>query len=63
MLEQVVYENTEVFQSARDRAKFLCGLSTPVMIRKRLTRHDAFGICNQIPFPQVLQQVTENQES
>lgn len=63
MLEQIVHENTEVFHSARDRAKFLCGLSTPLMIRKRLTRHPAFGICHQIPFPQVLQQVTENDES
>ncbi|MEO1614711.1 MAG: ATP-dependent DNA helicase RecQ [Planctomycetota bacterium] len=45
------------FTTARQRARFLCGLSSPKMIRARLTRHGAFGVCEQIPFTDVLRQV------
>ena len=63
ILEEVIRKYPDEFDSARDRAKFLCGLSTPVMIRKRLTKHAAFGICHRIPFHQVLQQVMTSPDS
>ena len=56
-LEDVVEEYPNEMRFHRDRAKFLCGLSSPQMIRKRLTRHPAFGICNEIAFPDVLHQL------
>ena len=58
-LEDVVEEYPNEMRFHRDRAKFLCGLSSPQMIRKRLTRHPAFGICNEIAFPDVLHQLEE----
>lgn len=57
LLAEIVQRYPDLFDTARDRAKFLCGLSTPTMIRKRLTQHPAFGVCNAIPFPHVLRQV------
>jgi len=57
LLAEIIHQHPEIFHASRDRAKFLCGLSTPMMIRKRLTRHPAFGVCHEIPFPLVLQQV------
>lgn len=42
------------FHEARDQARFLCGLTSPAMIRAKLTRHESFGICNSIPYPEVL---------
>ncbi len=38
----------------RDRARFLCGLSSPGFFRSRLSRDASFGICNGVPYPLVL---------
>lgn len=43
--------------TARQRARFLCGLSSPKMVRSRLSRHASFGVCEHIPFEDVLRQV------
>ncbi|MCC9600132.1 RecQ family ATP-dependent DNA helicase [Stieleria sp. JC731] len=56
-LEQVVNEYPDHFTTARQRARFLCGLSSPKMVRSRLSRHASFGVCEQIPFEDVLKQV------
>ncbi|MEM6468294.1 MAG: ATP-dependent DNA helicase RecQ [Planctomycetota bacterium] len=45
------------FTDVRQKARFLCGLSSPKLVRARLTRHDAFGVCEQIPYADVLQQL------
>tara|TARA_R110002049_G_scaffold27321_2_gene94149 strand:+ start:315427 stop:317361 length:1935 start_codon:yes stop_codon:yes gene_type:complete len=45
------------FTSARDRARFLCGLSSPKFIRAKLTRDPSFGVCDRIPFADVLRQM------
>lgn len=47
------------FTSARDRARFLCGLSSPRFVRARLSRDPSFGLCDRIPFAEVLKQVGE----
>ncbi len=49
------------FNSSRERARFLCGLSSPRMIRARLSRHPSFGVCDPIPFEVVLGQVGTEQ--
>ncbi|WP_442509053.1 RecQ family ATP-dependent DNA helicase [Novipirellula sp. SH528] len=43
--------------TARQRARFLCGLSTPAMFRSRMTREDHFGVCSEMPFADVLRAV------
>ncbi|MGV3486185.1 MAG: helicase-related protein, partial [Planctomycetaceae bacterium] len=39
----------------RDRARFLCGLSSPGLVRSRLSRDSSFGICDSVPYPVVLE--------
>ncbi|MCO8123993.1 RecQ family ATP-dependent DNA helicase [Stieleria sp. TO1_6] len=56
-LDQVCREYPDHFTTARQRARFLCGLSSPKMVRSRLSRHPSFGVCEQIPFEDVLRQV------
>ncbi len=57
VLEQVVRDYPDRFVTARDRARFLCGLSSPGFIRSKLTRHASYGVCGGIPFAEVLSQV------
>lgn len=56
-LDEVCSEYPDHFTTARQRARFLCGLSSPKMVRSRLSRHASFGVCQQIPFEDVLRQV------
>ena len=57
IIETLSAEYPDHFATARDRARFLCGLSSPAMIRAKLTRHNSYGVCNSVPFPDVLAQV------
>lgn len=41
----------------RPLARFLCGISSPAVTRERLTRHDAFGLLEGVPFSKVLEQM------
>jgi ATP-dependent DNA helicase RecQ len=43
--------------SVRQTAKFLCGISAPQTIRKRLTKNDYFGCCTHLPFEFVYSQL------
>jgi ATP-dependent DNA helicase RecQ len=47
-------EYPEHLQDARQQARFLCGLSSPKLIRARLTQQPMYGCCSRIPFDQVL---------
>ncbi len=42
----------------RDKARFLCGLTSPGMVRARLSRHEHFGICAEVPYATVLAAVS-----
>jgi ATP-dependent DNA helicase RecQ len=57
-LKQLVREMGDLFEEPRVRAKFLCGLSTPSLSRKRMTRHPLFGCCASVPFRDVLAAVS-----
>lgn len=57
-LKQLVREIEDLFDEPRVRAKFLCGLSTPSLSRKRMTRHPLFGCCASVPFRDVLDAVS-----
>lgn len=61
-IEALAAEFPDRFTTARDRARFLCGLSTPGFVRSRLTRHASFGVCDRIPFAAVLRQVGGSSE-
>ena len=57
VIEELAREYPDRFITGRDRARFLCGLSSPGLIRARLTRHPSFGVCARVPFADVLSQV------
>ncbi len=40
--------------TSRQLARFLCGMASPAATRARLTRNDAFGLLNDLPFADVL---------
>ncbi|QEG38712.1 RecQ family ATP-dependent DNA helicase [Roseimaritima ulvae] len=48
----------DLLDTPRAQARFLCGLSSPVFVSKRLTREPHFGVCNHIPFETVLNALT-----
>jgi len=48
-------EGHAALRSARPLARFLCGIPSPATTRDRLTRHDAFGILEDVPFLKVLE--------
>jgi ATP-dependent DNA helicase RecQ len=59
IIDEVVKEYPDHFRSARDKARFLCGLSSPRFVRAKLTRHSGYGICDRVPFADVLEQVSD----
>ena len=54
VIDELSAEYPDRFTTARDKARFLCGLSSPGFVRARLTRHESYGICHRIPFATVL---------
>jgi ATP-dependent DNA helicase RecQ len=56
-IDRLAHEYPDHFVTARDRARFLCGLSTPRLVRAKLTRDPNFGICETVPFANVLAEV------
>ncbi|MBE2205315.1 MAG: hypothetical protein IAE94_13360, partial [Chthoniobacterales bacterium] len=51
-------EQHAALRSPRPLARFLCGIRSPATLRDRLTRHDAFGLLEDMPFRSVLDQLT-----
>jgi len=47
-------EHRGALGDARQRARFLCGISSPAQTRARLTRHPLFGAAEDRPFADVL---------
>jgi ATP-dependent DNA helicase RecQ len=56
-MEELSRQYPDRFTTARERARFLCGLSSPGLVRARLTRHASYGVCAMVPFADVLRQV------
>lgn len=57
-LQQLILKYPEHLKEVRQQAKFLCGLSSPRMIRARLTREPLYGCCSAIPFDQILEELS-----
>ncbi len=53
-IETLAKRYPEQFSTPRDQARFLCGMSSPGISRRRLSREPAFGCCSDIPFELVL---------
>ncbi len=51
-------EGHAALRGDRALARFLCGISSPAATRDRLTRHDVFGMLEEVPFQEVLAQVS-----
>ncbi|GAA5484567.1 RecQ family ATP-dependent DNA helicase [Haloferula sargassicola] len=55
LIQALRREGHAALKSPRQLARFLCGISSPAAGRARLTRHDAFGLLEQVPFEHVLE--------
>ena len=53
-LQILIQESHPSLQSARQLARFLCGLRSPAAARARLFNHRAFGLFEEVPFLDVL---------
>ena len=56
-IQELKRESHAALRGCRPLARFLCGISSPATTRDRLTRHDAFGLLEGIPFDKVLAQI------
>jgi len=54
VIDQLTREYPDRFTTAREKARFLCGLSSPGLVRARLTRHASYGVCERVPFAKVM---------
>ena len=59
LIQALREERHAALRSARQLARFLCGISSPAAQRERLTRHNAFGLLEQVPFAEVLDMAGE----
>jgi len=53
-LGQLCMDNPEALATSRQQARFLCGLSSPRLIRAKLLRHPLYGRAEQAGFAEVL---------
>jgi ATP-dependent DNA helicase RecQ len=54
-LESLALEHPQALGHPRQRARFLCGLSSPAQTKAKLTRHALFGSLEGMPFLRVLE--------
>ncbi len=54
LIQALRKEGHAALRGPRPLARFLCGISSPATMRDRLTRHDAFGHLEGVPFLKVL---------
>lgn len=54
-IARIVDEHPDLLSDPRAQARFLCGLSSPKFVSKRLTRDPHYGVCNHVPFARVLE--------
>jgi ATP-dependent DNA helicase RecQ len=59
--EEVRRAHAEALDEPRAFARFVTGLSSPGLVRQRLTRDSLFGCLAHIPFPEILQRARETE--
>lgn len=55
-IQSLIEEGHAALRAPRQMARFLCGITSPATSRDRLSRHDLFGLLEDYPFQQVLEQ-------
>jgi ATP-dependent DNA helicase RecQ len=58
VMQSLIAERRAALRTARQLARFLCGIGSPATSRERLQRHEYFGHLAQVPFPDVLLHVS-----
>jgi ATP-dependent DNA helicase RecQ len=53
-LRGLVDEGHEALATPRQRARFLCGITSPATTKAKLRKHPLFGACEAVPFSEVL---------
>jgi len=56
-LEQLAAKSDRALRTPRQRARFLCGITSPATTRAKLTKDTLFGECEGVPFRKVLTMV------
>ncbi|MCP4077003.1 MAG: RecQ family ATP-dependent DNA helicase [Gammaproteobacteria bacterium] len=56
-VEQLAKKQSDIFTNPNQLTRFLCGISSPLLSRHKLTKHELFGITESSPFADVLQKV------
>ena len=56
-VKSLVSQHPAALNTPRSIARFLCGLTSPALTRNKLSRHALFGVCQDVPFAEVMQQV------
>ncbi len=49
-LQEAIAKKPDRLQSVRQKARFLCGLSSPGFLVGRVTKLDGYGCCSELPF-------------
>lgn len=58
-IRRLAKQHPDLLGNARSQTRFLCGMSSPKMIRARLTRDPMYGCCSGIPFDRVIEALLE----
>ena len=58
VMQSLMAARHAALRTARQLARFLCGISSPATSRARLQRHEYFGYLAHVPFPDVLLQAS-----
>ncbi|QEG25193.1 ATP-dependent DNA helicase RecQ [Mariniblastus fucicola] len=56
-VRNLALEHPDALNTPRAIARFLCGIRSPALTRAKLSRHQSFGCCEEIPFGLIIQQV------
>ncbi len=56
-IQGVCSDSSRALESARQRARMLCGLSSPAAVSGKLRKHPAWGVLGHVPFDEVLARV------
>jgi ATP-dependent DNA helicase RecQ len=55
-IQALLKERQPALRTARQMARFLCGITSPAITRAKLSRHDTFALLAGIPFKEILTQ-------
>ena len=58
-VEQLAKEKADIFSNPNQLTRFLCGISSPLLSRNKLTKHELFSSTVNSPFADVLQKVKQ----